>query len=168
MQFNLSTISTGATSSVIIDSHGKTSPIPVGRGTIQGDTLSPFLFLIFLEPLLRWLKQGNRGYNYGCLNETENLQCNATAVAFADDLALMADTLPQLKAQYTKLQRVCIWAGLPLSACKCAVTGILHKAAVTRVAKDPCNDLLMKQQFKDWSRLYKNIKMVLNSKASNL
>jgi hypothetical protein len=32
---------------------GRTKPIPIQRGTIQGDTLSPYLFLIFLEPLLR-------------------------------------------------------------------------------------------------------------------
>ena len=34
---------------------GKTKPIPIQRATIQGDTLSMYLFLIFLEPLLRWL-----------------------------------------------------------------------------------------------------------------
>ena len=32
---------------------GKTQPISIQRGTIQGDTLSPYLFIIFLEPLLR-------------------------------------------------------------------------------------------------------------------
>jgi hypothetical protein len=37
---------------------GKTLPIPIQRSTIQGDTLSPYLFLVFLEPLLRWLQQG--------------------------------------------------------------------------------------------------------------
>lgn len=31
----------------------KTNAIPIQRGTIQGDTLNPYLFLIFLEPLLR-------------------------------------------------------------------------------------------------------------------
>ncbi len=33
----------------------ETGPIKIERGTIQGDTLSPLLFLIFIEPLLRWL-----------------------------------------------------------------------------------------------------------------
>ena len=31
----------------------KTQPIPIQRGTIQGDTLSLYLSIIFLEPLLR-------------------------------------------------------------------------------------------------------------------
>jgi hypothetical protein len=35
---------------------GKTKLVHIQRGTIQGDTLSPYLFIIFLEPLLRWLE----------------------------------------------------------------------------------------------------------------
>jgi hypothetical protein len=32
--------------------HGNTTPLSIYRGTLQGDTLSPFLFTIFIEPLL--------------------------------------------------------------------------------------------------------------------
>lgn len=35
---------------------GSTQPIHIHKGTIQGDTLSPYLFLIFLKPLLRWFE----------------------------------------------------------------------------------------------------------------
>ena len=39
-----------------------TGQIPVERGTIQGDTLSPFFFLLYMKPLLQWLHVGGRGY----------------------------------------------------------------------------------------------------------
>ena len=44
-----------------------TDPIELGRGTIQGDIPSPILFLIFIEPLLRWLQSGGRGYRHKCM-----------------------------------------------------------------------------------------------------
>jgi hypothetical protein len=67
----------------VLTPYGPTSPIPVGRGTIQGDTLSPFLFLVFMEPLLRWLHCGGRGYKFGCLEPIDKLhnQCSSPAYA---------------------------------------------------------------------------------------
>ena len=44
-----------------------TGQIPVERGTIQGDTLFPFLLLLYMEPLLRWLHVGGRGYVHTCI-----------------------------------------------------------------------------------------------------
>ena len=41
--------------------YGPTEAINMDRGTTQGDTLSPFLFIIYIEPLLRWLNVGSRG-----------------------------------------------------------------------------------------------------------
>ena len=49
---------TQASTQIRLPSGGSTDPIPVERGTIQGETLSPFLFLLYLEPLLRWLHVG--------------------------------------------------------------------------------------------------------------
>ena len=51
----------GATT-VVQTPHGPTRAININRGVIQGDTLSPFLFIAMLEPLLQWLEQGERGY----------------------------------------------------------------------------------------------------------
>ena len=66
---------------------GTTRPIQISRGTIQGDTLSPYLFIIFLEPLLRWLEKDNLGYHF----TTSTTTCTTTA--YADDLAIVTDNI---------------------------------------------------------------------------
>jgi hypothetical protein len=42
--------------------HGNTPTIPIHKGTLQGDTLPPFRFTIFMESMLRWLFIGSKGY----------------------------------------------------------------------------------------------------------
>jgi hypothetical protein len=42
--------------------HGITTPQPIYIDTLYSDTLSPFLFMTFMKPLLRWLAIGSRGY----------------------------------------------------------------------------------------------------------
>lgn len=118
-------IYTGATT--YIRAAGGTSPaVQVNRGTIQGDTLSPFLFLLFLEPLLRWLHSGGRGYRYGCLTNEENAQYRCSALAYADDLAIPTNSLANLKVQVHKLEEYVRWSGLKANAAKCSVTGALY------------------------------------------
>ena len=108
--------------------------IPITRGTIQGDVLSPFLFLIFMEPLLRWLQVGGRGYRYGSLTKQAgandpNDQHNLSNATFADDTALMASRVSDMTVQCDKLSRYSAWSGLNVNHTKCAVTGILHNEA---------------------------------------
>jgi len=67
---------TNATTS-ITTSAGQSDTVRIQRGTIQGDTLSPFLFLLVMEPPLRWLEVGNRGYRCGIMPATVQLVLNA-------------------------------------------------------------------------------------------
>jgi hypothetical protein len=78
-------IYTQSTTVFIGEHFGKTQPIPIQRGTIQGDTLSPCLFIIFLEPLLRWLHQGKNRYIFRTSKVT------ISSAAYADDLAVIAN-----------------------------------------------------------------------------
>ena len=66
-----------------IDSHSNTiytreyfakpKKIPIQRGTIQEDTLSPYLFIIFFEPMLRWLQKREYGYTFEHLKPQSTL-----------------------------------------------------------------------------------------------
>ena len=96
---------------------GTTPPITISRGTIQGDTLSPYLFIIFLEPLLRWLEKDDLGYHFN----TSPSACTTTA--YADDLAIITDNIKHLQPQILKLQKFAEWSHMDLNLSKCAITG---------------------------------------------
>jgi hypothetical protein len=57
----------------------------------------PYLFIIFLEPLLRWLEKDNKGYHFS----TSPSSCITSA--YADDLAILSDTIQNIQPQITKL-----------------------------------------------------------------
>jgi hypothetical protein len=96
---------------------GKTKLVHIQRGTIQGDTLSPYLFIIFLEPLLRWLERGNLGYKLKTSQYTLNF------AAYADDLAIITSNIKYIQPQINKIDKFCQWAGTDLGIPKCTITG---------------------------------------------
>ena len=99
---------------------GETEQFPVRRGTIQGDTLSPLLFIVYLDPLLRWLNQGGLGYKMATSSIT------VSSPAFADDLALLVGRIgvDGMRVQLSKVLRYSRWGGLRLNVPKCAISGI--------------------------------------------
>ena len=105
---------------------GQTQKISIQRGTIQEDTLSPYLFIIFLEPLLRWLQNGKHGYTLGTSKVTIN------SAAYADDLAIITNKLTSLQNQLNKLDKYCEWARMDLGITKCAITGCPNKSKMNQ------------------------------------
>jgi len=114
-----------ATTQVKLPSGVCTGQIPVERGTIQGDTLSPFLFLLYMETLLRWLHVGGRGYVHTCIpNENElqtHLANNISSASFADNLLCPTGNLKNLEVQANKLTLYSNWAELIISGSKTKV-----------------------------------------------
>ena len=121
----------GATT-VVQTPHGPTPPINIRRGVIQGDTLSPLLFIILLEPLLRWLEGGNRGYALGSVHQHIGIGCvpahhrRAAAGAYADDVAIFAGDELSMQVQLDKISRFSAWSGMFLNANKCEASAVLH------------------------------------------
>jgi len=103
----------------------ETGPIKIERGTIQGDTLSPLLFLTFIEPLLRWLQSGGRGYKDGCLSKSLHADHTTSASAYADDMLAAALSATDLARQAEKIEAFVNCSGMAMNVKKCAVTGIL-------------------------------------------
>ena len=115
-------IYTNSTTSYVGEYFRNFKSIPIQRGTIQGDTLSPYLFIIFLEPLLRWMQRGNNGYTFGRSNTTIN------SAAYADDLANLANEIKSLQTQISKVDKFCEWLGIDVGVPKCAITGCPNKS----------------------------------------
>eukprot|EP00983_Pelagomonas_calceolata_P013539 433400-Pelagomonas_calceolata.AAC.1 len=83
-----------------------------------------------MEPLLRWLHVGGRGYQHNCIpnqNVTDTHLANIlSSAAFADDLLCPTNTIQNLKVQARKLTLYSDWAALIISGSKAKATGILH------------------------------------------
>jgi hypothetical protein len=62
-------------------------PIPMERGSIQ-ERCRPCS--AYIEPLLRWIHVGGRGYRFGCLQRHPT---QISALAYADDLNCFDDGL---------------------------------------------------------------------------
>jgi len=107
--------------------HGNTAPLPIYRGTLQGDTLSPFLFTIFMEPLLRWLAVDSRGYKptYQPNKPTSTIITYDDQHGYADDVSITAGSIHDLKIQLKKLHLFSQYTGLQLETSKCKATGSL-------------------------------------------
>jgi hypothetical protein len=87
-------------STIFSETHfSKTKPVHIQKCTIQDDTLNPYLFIIFLEPLLRWLEQGNLGYK---LNTSQHI---LNFGAYADDLAIITNDIKFIQPQINKIDK---------------------------------------------------------------
>ena len=108
--------------------HGLTDSVPILRGTLQGDPLSPLLFDLMMEPLLRWLAKGSRGYL------PSNTSMAYPTQAYADDLTLLTDSLEDMLTQFDKLERFSTWSHILINGKKCAITAYLHSLQRLRKA----------------------------------
>ena len=83
-----------------------------------------------MEPLLRWLHVGGRGYVHTCVPKENELQThlanNISSASFADDLLCPTGNLKNLNVQANKLTLYSNWAGLIISGSKTKVTGSLN------------------------------------------
>jgi len=99
---------------------GTTCEIPITRGTPQGDTLSPTLFCMFINVCLRYLAGAGVGHQHECGVRTN-------ACAFADDIALMTNSVADMNKLLARLRRFSEWSGMEVNLSKCEVTGFCFK-----------------------------------------
>jgi len=128
-----------ATTTTVQTPHGPTRALTIDRGTIQGDSLSPFLFILYIEPLLRWLQAGAKGYLVGAIQDpTTREENHISNITFADDINIVTggpQALPNLKHQTRKFSKYADWGHLMANNVKTLVTGALHHHQISRTMK---------------------------------
>ena len=65
--------------------------VKIKRGIFQGDSLSPLLFCLTIDPLSKLLKKQNIGYNIGKIRGDDAMKQVVSHLLFMDDLKLYAD-----------------------------------------------------------------------------
>ena len=88
-----------------------TPAIPQNRGVKQGCPLSPILFNIALEGLLRYLSESKAGYTLA--------GHSVNSLAYADDVCVLATSKADLQEVLDKCKGFANWAGLVFNTRKC-------------------------------------------------
>ncbi len=100
---------------------GHTTPVGIIRGTLQRDPLSPLLFDLTIEPLLRWLKASGKGYDIA------SCDLNLASKWYADDGTLITNSVDDMTSLLDIIQKCSAWSGIHLNTAKCKITAYIHE-----------------------------------------
>ena len=105
------------TSSTILTSDGETPPFSINAGILQGDTLAPFLFIIVVDYVLRMSVDSisNKGFEIRPRRSARYPAQYLTDTDFADDIALISETLVNAQSLLQSLEQASNCVGLYLN-----------------------------------------------------
>ena len=117
--------STWALSRRLFVGTGCTAPIQLDTGTVQGSVLSPLLFDLFLNALLRLLDA--TGITHGIKRTPQ-----WNHAAFADDLSIYVSTVSDGNKLLEVIHEFESWSGLRISIPKSVATGAMYGTGTFR------------------------------------
>ena len=128
---------------------GITKDFEIQAGVLQGDTLTPFLFIIVLDHVLRKALEGNEerlGFTLVPRQSRRIGPQTITDLDFADDIALLADNLRDAEELLHLVEAAALTVGLGMNAKK--TKAMLYKEAPTSIKTLDGSDLEIVQDFK--------------------
>jgi len=123
------------------------NPFEVGKGLRQGDALSPVLFSLALESVLRRMPR----------RQTMELNENHTLLAYADDIIILGDTKQDTVNSMSDLMKVCKHIGLTINQEKTKYMFMTREARDNEDDSDLEVDGILFQQVHDFKYLGVNI-----------
>jgi len=110
------------TSITLSHAHGdiRIPDIKIQRGIFQGDSLSPLLFCLAIDPLSKVLKKQNIGYDLGQVRGRNKKKEIINHLLFMDDLKLYADSDPNHNKLLNTVHKFSNDIGMNFGLDKCA------------------------------------------------
>jgi ribonuclease HI len=113
--------------------HGRTKKkIPIQNGVKQGDSLSPLLFILFINPMLTKLRESGCGYRFH--NDKE---IHIPNITYSDDNTLLASTQEDMQKLADIVMAFCEYTGVELNPSKYIYT-YKTKEAVKPITINNC------------------------------
>ena len=133
-----------STSSSILTPDGETDPFDILAGILQGDTLAPFLFIIVIDYVLRTSVDtiSNKGLELKPRASSRYPAEHITDADFADDIALVANTLKNAQELLTSLEYASNSVGLYLNDTKTEYINICQEKDTAFEMKTLDNNIL--------------------------
>lgn len=96
--------------STILNRQGESDPFPIQRGVKQGDVISPLLFNLSIEPIIRCLKEN---LSHNCLSLLK--KTGSPLLAYADDIVIGVNSEQAAHTACKYLQYLCEISGMKMN-----------------------------------------------------
>jgi hypothetical protein len=109
------------TQALVLSPDGKTEMFDILAGVLQGDTLAPFLFIVVLDYVMRKAigdDNDQLGFTVRPRRSRRYPVEVLTDLDFADDIALLSDTLDQAQELLSRVDTVAATVGLHMNFSK--------------------------------------------------
>ncbi|VDK49356.1 unnamed protein product [Cylicostephanus goldi] len=117
-------------------------PLSVRNGLMQGDSLSPLLFVMVIAPVSYWIRNNIHPYEARTAPNTQSMRndrLRLSHIFYMDDLKVYANCWEQLLKAKQGIEKVAAELGLAMNAAKCAIKSMNHLNRWMETAEEPHN-----------------------------